>query len=97
MHDVAIFVVGNLSLIVLGILFMVIAMLVPEEESTVEFPADAAKTTAEEAGDAGTNDRRSKDASGEPVKQCALTQMLPICAKLHAEKVCIVVDTYSKR
>lgn len=60
MHDLAIFVVGNLSLVFLGILCMLIAMLVPEEDSNVEVAPDGAKITAEEGGDAGTNDESSE-------------------------------------
>lgn len=60
MHDLAIFVVGNLSLVFLGILCTLIAMLVPEEDANVEVAPDGAKITAEEGGDAGTNDESSE-------------------------------------
>lgn len=71
MHDVVIFVVGNLSLVLLGLICMVIAMLIPDEESSVEFPHDAAKKITEEAVGTGASVGYSaSESSQQSAKWC---------------------------
>lgn len=74
MNDVVVFVVGNLSLVVLGIICTVIAMLVPDDESALEVPHDAAKAPGEEgtlpATGASCSDSEASDSS-QAQKPCA--------------------------
>lgn len=74
MHDVVIFVVGNLGLVALGIICMVIAMFAPEEETHLDLGHEGGKPGLEELNDELKAVRQ--DSSGD-ARKCVFLHPVP--------------------